>query len=400
VTDRSLLDPNKPWQRALWWAFTVAALALTVSTVYLAFLSRRPQSASAAYQLAYLAFDHQASRIMLSDLTGARARPLSPSAAAQLPPSCAPAPVSGERRFLLAYIEVAASDSLTGTLYLAPTNRGQPVSFGGTLPVLTSATPAWSPDAKQLIFATLERLDDGPPPQAAESGVFMLDTETSRTTRIGSVDGQVIRLSWSSAAPLVILTWRKDGTYRSALADVRTGQQVFSGEASLGVWSPTGLEAAAYSGQDQAVFFFHSSGRESTSALPTPGHVLDLLWLPHWPPSATRPRGRLVALIAAADNESDIAVYACSLDAPSPTWTRLQTGQDAAWHVAASPEGRYLAVSSGSWDEASDTIRAAISVYDLGSARPLPFTPSGPANAFACFLAPASTAVAASERNP
>jgi hypothetical protein len=381
-------------QKILWGILTIIALGLSTATAYLYIENRRLSSTEgAAYRLAYTSIQEEAQaklsgQLLSCDLRGRNVMQITDTDGLDGFAACEPLPSGTGTEPHLAFLRLqvetephsGASDSgvgIPGGVYVVSARGKGLKKVSGGLERVWTAAPSWSPDGKQVVFASVEDLNNDGQLLIDEVGIYVCNVKDAQWTRIASIDGAIVHLSWSPASPQIIVTFIESNVLVSRLLDAETGALLLEGPAPAACWSPDGLELAAYLTEDDKIHILRPDGSESYELDPPPGLVSQLLWVPTWPASKQVDQGRLLAISAPEHTSEAGQLYAGSAEPDGKRWERLVSPDDQVIHMAASPDGRYVTYTlfTGAPADASQPVPPAdVYLLEIGHNQPVRLT--------------------------
>jgi Tol biopolymer transport system component len=378
-------------QRLLWTILLVVALALSAATIYLFTLSRRDAGVpAAALRLVYMVSGPRTSNLFSCDLEGNGVRQLTKGTDFNSFPAFHPATSDSGGEGLLAYLRLHWDNSnqagARGEVCLLPVQGGEPAAVQGNVQRLWFATPSWSPDGNELLFGAVEDLNGDGQMTMDEMGIYRVGIATAQPRRVANTPGEIWKLSWSPVNPLALATFVRAEGVQSSLFDMETGQSLRDGAASAACWSPDGSTIAAYLEDDGMIYLLQADGTEVGALDPPPGRVIDLTWAPWWPEGTGPSHSRLFAIVELYPNTEAGPVYVRSDEPGDEAWLLLTGEQDAVYHLAVSPEGRYVAYTLATHDPRDDMWEGDLYLRDMGKTEALHVTSDYGMEGFACFV--------------
>ena len=372
-------------QRVLWILMGLVAVALGVATVYLFRESRAVfAAAQPAYRIAYISWQEDGVSLQTCNLQGQDVRRLTTSEAVDL--FVASEPLHGgtsvpRLAFLRLRPEQQAGTSESGVgaegaVYVVSAQGGSPAPVSGTLQRVWNVSPCWLAGGQQVVFAALEDLNGDGKWLAGETGVYISDADKPEPRRFAAGNGTVARLACSPADPLVIVTWMDGERTSSALLSTEGGKPLLEGAAPVACWSPDGTQIAAYLLDDHRIHILRTDGTELYDLNPPPGELVDLSWLPPRPDRGPEEAGQLLATATSQYGIGAGQMYLRSAGASATGWERLTGLDDYVIHMAASPDGRYVAYTlyAGSSGQDSQVPQADLYLLDLSNRQDLRLT--------------------------
>jgi WD40 repeat protein len=378
-------------QRFLWIILAVIALCLTAVTAGVYVESRRRSlTAGAAFRLAYTSIQEDAQQtpsgqLLSCDLRGRNVAQLTETNALDAFAASEPLHVSTSEAAQIAFLRLQSETQsdphssetdvgMLGGVYVVSARGGQVRKVSGVLTRVWTVAPSWSPDGKQVAFAAVEDLNSDGRLLIDEVGIYVCDAVGTQCTRIATIGSAVTRLLWSPAgAQLIVTSIQSDGLV-SRLLDAQTGESILDGHAPAACWSPDGMEIAAYVADDDKVYVLRPDESESYELDPPPGRAVQLLWIPTWPASELTKRGRLVSVSEPEHASGPSQLYIRSPEPGAETWQHLIDLENYVMHVAASPDGRYLAFTllTAEPSEASEMVPPAdLYLLEIGQKQPV-----------------------------
>jgi Tol biopolymer transport system component len=378
----------------MWGILAIIALGLSAATAYLYIENRRLSStAGAAYRLAYTSIQEEAQaklsgQLLSCDLRGRNVMQLTDTDVLDGFAACEPLPSGTGTEPRLAFLRLqietqpdsGASDSgvgMPGAVYVVNARGKGLKKVSGGLERVWTVAPSWSPDGKQVVFASVEDLNNDGQLLIDEVGIYVCNVKDAQWRRIASINGAIVHLSWSPASPQILVTFIESNVLVSTLLDAETGRSILEGPAPAASWSPDGLELAAYLTEDDKIHILRPDGSESYELDPPPGQVSQLLWVPTWPASKQVDQGRLLA-ISAPEHTSEVGqLYVRSAEPDGQRWERLVSPDDQVIHIAASPDGRYVTYTlftGGPADASQPVPPADVYLLEIGHNQPVRLT--------------------------
>ncbi len=361
-------------QRILWILEGIIAVCLAIATIYLYAQSRQ---AGQGYRIAYMSDRDGTFQIFTCNIEGMNTKELLEGQALGILPVCEHVRPGSGRESRIAFLRPEEEPGgsgrvgVPGGLYVVSSKGGEATKVSGSVQHILLVFPSWSPDGKQLVFAGAEDLNGDGECLDDEAGIYVCDVENAEAERVASAKFAGFRLSWSPMGPQVIVPVEQPDipVPVACVLNVESGKltPIRQDAATItACWSPDGQHIAAYSMADHRIHILQKDGSEEYAIDAPTGHVVDLLWVPARPEGSGEDGGRFLAVCALQPNFTEGQLCARSaLPGSDEAWKYLTDDQTTVIHMAASPDGCYLAYTLRSGEGSLD-----LYVLELGQDEP------------------------------
>lgn len=337
-------------QRFLWAGVAVAAVGLTIATLWLVRYSRvlAAVPASSPYGLVYMSDRDGQYRLYSCNALGENDRTLPGSVIGDVLPACQTASGGNDAGSSVAFLRITDPNRIAnevgmwGTVCVLVEGRHEAVTVSGVISRVLTVAPAWSPDGDHIAFAAAEDSNADGKFSADETGLYIATLDGRAPRRVASGPADDTSLSWAPNGEMLLFQTRTAGQLRSTarLVDLSDGSVASRDEqTTLASWSPDGQRIATYSTLDRRVHVLNTvDGNEEYSVSGPEGELAYLAWLPDDVGS-----GRWLALVSDSVQELPGALQVHSADPDSALgWRPLDQTASHAFYPAVSPDGKWI----------------------------------------------------------